>query len=551
MRLRARSSCTVHPRRAHPWRAGALGLAAALAACSSGGGTPYTPGLDLPEDEAAASRFLARATFGPDAQSMTRLQQLGYSTWLREQMEMPPSLHRPELEARAAAGQSIQQADRQEMWWRRAITAPDQLRQRVAFALSEIFVVSDRAGALVNDAIGLAEYYDILVRGAFGTYRELIEHITLSPQMGVYLSHLRNRKPDPARNLKPDENYAREIMQLFSIGLWKLAADGTLLRDGQGQPIPTYDQDDIVGLSHVFTGWTYAGSTSFQSGQPNYRPMEPWEQFHDREAKAILDDVVLPAGRDAAVELADVLDRLAAHPNVGPFLGKQLIQRLVTSNPSPGYVARVTAVWNDDGNGVRGNLGAVIRAILLDDEAMHGHRTAPETFGKLREPLLCQTALWRAFNARAGTGLFNYTNPELNLGQAALRAETVFNFFRPDFRPQGEVGAAGLVAPEFEILTHSTITMITNQLYTSVDRHVGAGGTTETQILLDLSRETALAPEPAALIDHLDVMLLGGTMSPELRTILLGHLPLETEMRMRAHDAVYLIVSSPEFAVQK
>src|SRR5690606_5930040 len=137
---------------------------------------------------------------------------------------------------------------------------------------------------------------------------------------------------------------------------------------------------------------------------------------------------------------------------------------------------------------------------------------------------------------RAGTGLFNYTNPELNLGQAALRAETVFNFFRPDFRPQGEVGAAGLVAPEFEILTHSTITMITNQLYTSVDRHVGAGGTTETQILLDLSRETALAPEPAALIDHLDVMLLGGTMSPELRTILLGHLPLETEMRMRAHD---------------
>src|SRR5688572_31945856 len=268
-----------------------------------GGGDRDSPGTDLPESRAAAARFLTQATFGPDAASLDRLQRLGYSTWLREQYEMAPSLHRPELEARAQGGESIQQAQRQELWWRHAITASDQLRQRMAFALSQIFVVSDRSGALVNDAIGLAEYYDILVRHAFGSYRELLAQVSLSPQMGRYLSHLRNRKPDPARNIKPDENYAREVMQLFSVGLVQLQIDGSVQRDTLGNPIPTYTQDEIVGLAHLFTGWTYAGSSSFYSGQQNYLPMQAFEDYHDRQSKTVLGGVILPADRDARVDL--------------------------------------------------------------------------------------------------------------------------------------------------------------------------------------------------------------------------------------------------------
>jgi len=530
--------------------AAVVGLASLLA-CSGGGGSSYEAGPDLPESEAEAVRFLTQATFGPDDAAIARLLQLGYSTWLREQMQLPASLHRPELEARAAGGEAIDQIHRQEMWWRRAVTADDQLRQRMAFALSQVFVVSDRAAALASDAIGMAEYYDLLLRGAFGSYRELLEQVTLSPQMGNYLSMLRNRKPDPARNIEPDENYAREIMQLFSIGLVQLEVDGTVRTDGQGNPLPTYGEDEIVGLAHVFTGWTYAGSTSFNSGTRNYRPMDPFEDFHDRQAKTVVGGVVLPQGRDARAELEDVLDRLAAHQNVGPFLGKQLIQRLVTSNPSPAYVARVAAVWNDDGNGARGALGAVLRAILLDEEARDGHRTMPTTFGKLREPLLKLTALWRAFHARNDEGRYPYTNPEINLAQAALRAETVFNFWRPDHQPAGRLAEAGLVAPEFELLTHSTITAQTNQLYTSVDRHRGAGGTTPTQVLIDLTREAGLAADSATLVDHLDRRLLGGGMSSEMRATLIAHLGLESDPLARAAEAVYLVVSSPEFAVQK
>ncbi|MEZ5964704.1 MAG: DUF1800 domain-containing protein [Planctomycetota bacterium] len=530
----------------------ALAAAVLASACGGGGGgDSYAPGTDLPASDATAVHFLTQATFGADDASIARLHRLGYSTWLREQMEMGASLHRPELEARAGAGENIQQIHRQEMWWRRAVVAPDQLRQRVAFALSQIFVISDRASALNTDSIGMAEYYDILVRNAFGNYRELIEQITLSPQMGKYLSMLRNRKPDLARNIKPDENYAREIMQLFSIGLVQLDQQGNVVRDGSNQPIPTYTQEEIVGLAHVFTGWTYAGSTSFFSATPNYRPMEPFEDYHDQQAKNVLGGVIFPAGRTAREELTDFLDRLAAHPNVAPFLAKQLIQRLVTSNPTPAYVGRIAAVWNDNGASVRGDLGAVVRAILLDAEAMTGQIAAPTTFGKLREPLLRLSALWRAFHARADDGLYDYTNPEINMAQAALRSETVFNFYRPDHQPQGELATASLVAPEFEILTHSTITTQTNQLYTSVNRHRSAAGTAPDQILIDLQREIAMAADPVALVDHLNVLLLAGTMSVEMHAILVAHLQAETDLKTRAEDAVHLVVTSPEFAIQK
>ena len=541
----------------HANRHAGVAALALLAACSPGKGDPYDPGTDLPANEADAARMVQQATFGVDDASLRRLMYLGYTTWLREQFEKPASLHRPWLQEQLDLGATLSQRHRVTRWWQLAIQGEDQLRQRVAFALSEILVISDRGGGLESDVLGGASYYDLLVTGAFGSYRELLEAVTLSPQMGVYLSMLRNRKPDLARNIQPDENYAREIMQLFSIGLVKLREDGTPELDSNNQEIPTYDQDVIVGIAHAFTGWNYARATSWGGATPNHLPMEPWEDYHDRNAKLVLDGRVLPQARSAREELLDILDQLAAHPNVGPFLGKQLIQRLVTSNPSPAYVGRIARVWADNGSGQRGDLRAVVQAILLDDEARNGHRTAPVTFGKLREPLLRQTALWRAFKARAADGLYDdLADPSNTFGQGPLQAQTVFNFFRPDHRPPGPVADAGLLGPEFQILTHSLITSTTNAYESQVFRgHVGYASARPDQVLLDLSAERALAADPAALVARLDRLLLAGQMTPEMRNVVTNHVSAEPLANgnglQRALEAVYLVISSPEFAIQK
>ncbi len=533
-------------------RSGAATLLALLVASCGSGADRYQPGADLPASSTDALRFLQRATFGPDAASLDRLQHLGYATWLLEQRELPPSLEEPTLAQMVAQSVSIGQRDRQEIWWRTAVRGRDQLRQRVAFALSEIFVVSDRSDALSNDVIGLANYYDLLAVNAFATYRQLLEAVTLHPIMGVYLGLLRNRKPDPTRNIRPDENYAREVMQLFSIGLVELNPDGTPRLDGSGNEIPTYTQADIEGMAHVFTGWNYAGATSWGGAQPNNLPMEPNESFHDRNAKQLLDGILFPAGRDAREEMTAALDLLANHPNVGPFLGRQLIQRLVTSNPSPAYVARIAAVWADDGLGVRGNLAAVVAAILGDDEATNGHRLAPATFGKLREGVLLQTSVWRLFQARADNGFYVYSNPETAYGQAALRADTVFNFFRPDYRPQGEVATLGLAAPEFQVLDQNTAIAGNNQLYRSiVVNYRGRSTPAAGDVLVDVSAATTLAADPEALIAWLDHWLLADAMPAALAQILRLHMAQLTDPRRRATECIWLVATSPQFAVQK
>ncbi|MEO6595582.1 MAG: DUF1800 domain-containing protein [Planctomycetota bacterium] len=543
-----------HASTSHPSRTAAATLfVCLLTGCGSGGSadansTPPVP--DVPPNATEAARFLTQATFGPDDQSLARVQSVGYSTWIAEQMAFPASLHRPELEARQQAGLNNQPLHRQSLWWKRALTAQDQLRQRMAFALSEIFVVSDQNDALGADVVGCAEYYDLLVRHAFGNYRELIEAVSLSPQMGKYLSHLRNRKPDPIANTRPDENYAREIMQLFSIGLVLLNPDGTVQPDGSGQPIPTYGQGDIIGLAHVFTGWNYAGAPTWFDYTANYFPMESWDDFHDQQPKAVL-GATFAANHTARKDLAQALDLLSNHANVGPFLSRQLIQRLVTSNPSPAYVGRVAAVWSNDGSGVRGNLGAVLRAILVDREARTGHADVPN-FGKVREPLLMQTALWRGIGTRSPDGSYRFANPEFSFAQAALRARSVFNFFRPDYKPQGELAAAGLAAPEFQILDHTSVISTVNQMYRSIfERVLGEAGSPQNEILLDLSAVTTIAANVDALIDHLNARLLMGSMSQTLRTILRTHLEADTDAKLRAQDAIYLVVTSPEFLVQK
>ena len=534
---------------------GSAALVFFLQACSGGSSGPgLLPGMDPPASEAQAARFLTRATFGPNPTEIHKLAVIGYTAWFDEQERATPSLERPTLSSLAAGGHSVGQEQRLEQWWKNALTKPDQLRQRMAFALSEIFVVSDVAAALANDPIGLAEYYDILVRDGLGDYRTLLEDVTKSPAMGRYLSMLKNQKEDLANNIRPDENYAREILQLFSIGLVKLGADGTVQLDAFNQPIPTYDQSVVEGFARVFTGWNYANAGNWDWPDESYLPMEPWEGYHEQGTKTLLDGVVCPAGQTVQQDLTFALDLVAAHPNVGPFLGKQLIQRLVTSNPSPQYVARVAAVFADDGSGARGNLLAVAKAILTDPEAVSGPVDHPDTFGKLREPLLRVTALWRAFGATFPGNKYHYWYPDDQLGQAPLRAGSVFNFFTPAYAPPGEIHDAGLVAPEFQITTEQRITTSTNRFWECVfEGYAGYAHPKEDTALLHINPQIALAGDPAALVENLNLLLMSGQMSQEMKDIVVS-MVTDTdaaEPRQRVLEALYLIVTSPEFCVQK
>ena len=536
-----------------------------------------------PYSDAEAARFLTRATFGPSRAEITRLLSIGYNAWLADQASLPASHHRPYLEAQAAAGLEIYQNSRQEAWWLHAVTAPDQLRQRVAFALSELLVVSDQSGAIEGYPIAMANYYDLLVDGAFGNYRNLLENVTLSPVMGHYLSMFKNRKPDLEANIRPDENYAREIMQLFSVGLVRLNADGTVQTSG-GEPIPTYDQDTIRGFAHVFTGWNWANCPRDQGGQwweweycpsgpvdwpdPGWDawwlvPMEAWESYHaSEEDKQLLvyPGVALPngmltGGGTAASDLQAALDNIFNHPNVAPFIARHLIKRLVTSNPSPAYIGRVAAVFANNGLGVRGDLGATVRAVLMDSEA----RTLPSlasNAGKMREPLLKLTHLWRALDGRADDGRYREWYTDYYLSQAALRSPTVFNFFLPDYRPPGEMAALGLDGPEFQITTDTSIASVANGLGAKVFYDWrGNGGQQPEDIVVDLGPEVAVASDPVRLVDRYDLLFMNRTMSDFMFNTLVTYLQslpnTNTGRRQRVQNAVWLIQSSPEYSIER
>jgi uncharacterized protein (DUF1800 family) len=522
-------------------------------ACGGGGGGGLVPGPDPPASEAQAARFLTRSTFGPSHEDIHKLSVIGYTAWFDEQTRAATTVLRPTLEAWKNAGADVGQDDRLMLWWRNVVQRPDQLRQRMAFSLGEIFVISDVAGTLRDDPVGMGEYYDILARGAFGNYRTLLEQITKSPAMGKYLSMLKNQKADPANNIRPDENYAREIMQLFSIGLNELNPDGTEVLDGSGNPIPTYDQSVVEGFAATFTGWNYANATSWDWPDENYLPMEPWESYHETAAKTVLDGNVISAGQTAQQDLTMALDIIFNHPNVGPFMAHALIQRLVTSNPSPAYVGRVAAVFADDGTGVRGNLLAVLKAILLDPDAVNGPTNDPATFGKLREPLLRLTALWRAFHAVAPGGYIRYSDPEEDFAEAPGRAPSVFNFFAPDYLPPGALHDAGIFAPEFQITTEAKITTTTNRFYgCTFDGWYGGTHDLDKGWIV-LNTELPLAADPVALVEDLNLLLMSGQMSPEMKTIV-ESMVTDTDPadpRQRVLEALYLITTSPEFSVQK
>ncbi|HVU34383.1 MAG TPA: DUF1800 family protein [Opitutaceae bacterium] len=508
-----------------------------------------------------AARFLTQATFGPKQSEIDALTGGSISAWLNAQLAMPFTSHHAALLADfqtyggSPTNGNIYAANRMAAWWQTVLTAPDQLRQRVAFALSELFVVSDVSlGQPYTE--GLANYYDILGKDAFGNFRTLLNDVTLSPIMGNYLSSLRNAKGDPVAGTSPDENYAREVMQLFTIGLNRLQPDGTLQLDANGLPIPTYNQTTVTEMAKVFTGWSYyttnPTTATFRTGRADLLdPMVLFSAYHDDSVKNIVNNVVIPASQGGATDLKIALDTLFNHPNTGPFVCRQLIQRLVTSNPSPAYVYRVAQVFDNDGTGTRGNLAAVIRAILTDYEARSPTFVSDAGYGKLKEPLLRATALLRAFSATpangryAGTGNM-FTNPNNQLDQAPLRSPTVFNFFHPGYVLPGALAAGGLVAPEFEITDATSSIDVPNYLRSLI--FTSANSPEQ----LDFTAEEAMATP--ALLDHLNAVLCAGNMPPATRdrvTTALAKLPASTTALEKAQTAVLVVATSPAAAVQQ
>lgn len=534
-----------------------------LAGCGGGGGgggdtgQPPGPPPPPPVSKAEAYQFLNQATFGALDQETGDVITRGLEGWIDFQMTRPASEQLPHVQSIVTPpGMDFQlQNDRVDIWFRNVLWGDDQLRQRVAFALSEILVVS-QLGALNDAPYALASYHDMLARNAFGNYRDLLEEVTLHPAMGVYLSMLGNEKPNETLNIRPDENYAREVMQLFSIGLVELNIDGSERLDGNNQPIPTYNQEIIEGFAHVFTGWTWALSPGWYEARPTrvnqVFPMELWEEFHDAGPKQLLNGVMLPPGQGGQQDLDDALDNIFNHDNVGPFLAIRLIQRLTTSNPSPGYVQRVAQVFNNNGQGVRGDMGAVIKAILLDDEARPD--LAMDLDGKIKEPLLRVTHLWRAYNATSNNGGYPYGFAYILFGQGPLQSPSVFNFFSPFYAPTGEIRNSGLVAPELQLATEYNNTVMTNWVLQQAFFWNQANEDLEDdQVYIDISEEMAISDDPDALIDMVADKLLGGQISDTLRaeiTRMLEFFPPE-EQANRAAEVIYFVATSPEFVLQR
>ncbi len=518
-----------------------------------------SPGPSAPASRTDAVRFLNQATFGASKPTIDELMGLDYSTWIDQQLALEPSLTEPFL---VADGRGSLQTLRHYVWWTNAVEGEDQLRQRLAFAWSEIFVVSDNDYTLSNAQFAMCHFYDMLAVGSTGNFRDLLEQVTLHPVMGIYLSMVRNERADPERSIRPDENFARELMQLFTTGLHELTPDGRVVIEN-GEPVPAYDQSTVEEFAKLWTGWNFADADEWVSNDmtpyDKRLTMVAWEEFHETEEKRLLNGTVVPSGQTSAVDMSAALDNVFVHPNVGPFISRLLIQRLVTSNPTPSYVGRIAAVFDDDGTGERGNLAAVTKALLLDSEARLGHETMPERFGKFKEPIMRLAQLWRAFNVTAGPeseiGYRPYARPvdQLGqvLGQAVMRAPSVFNFFRPD-NPLGP--DSDLVAPELSILSEVNVASTNNMLFQQIyfNNHLDEEQPNISRI--DLSEEVDMAADPATLVAHLNELLVAGTLPVELTQSIIEQLaahPSDPDGRLaRATDAVYAIVGSPFHLVQ-
>jgi hypothetical protein len=548
-------------------RATACLLAASLALLLSGCGQGDSGAQNQPVTDADAVRFLEQATWGPSEAGIREVQQKGLETFIDEQFAAPASNvgAYPYASLSVEVGCPLTMPNRlvctrdnyssfplQIKFFQNALNRPDQLRQRLAFALSQILVLSSAPQAY--QAYALAPYQNFLMENAFGNFRDILSGITLNPAMGRYLNMVNNAKADPVRGVVPNENFARELLQLFSIGVFKLNNDGTFRRDSAGKPIPAYDQDTVEGFARAFTGWTYPtqpGNTTQWPNPPYYiGPMISIPSFHDTEAKKLLDGVVLPAHQTPEKDLNDALTNVFNHPNVGPFVGKQLIQHFVTSNPSLAYVSRISGVFHNNGQGVRGDMKAVIRAILLDPEARGDAKTDPE-FGKLREPAKFIVGILRALGGQSD-GVFLRAQSRL-LGQNIYQAPSVFNFYPPDYPLQG----TNLVNPVSAIYTTTTVldrsNFVYGLLYGSSDMLpdplvTGAIGTK-----VDLSPLAALAAVPEKLVDKLDMLMMHNSMSDVMHSIIIDAINAvpASDPLARARTAVYLVATSPQYQVER
>ena len=533
----------------------ALAAAALLTACGGGGGTsngsdggstsPVPPTTVEQIGSVQAARFLAQASMGATREQMTRVQAVGYSKWLDEQMALPSSQSRWDwLMAKGfnALENKNNEAGIDAALWFKLLKSPDTLRQRVTLALSEIVVASLDGFTGAWRAFTGAAYMDILEANAFGNYRTLLQQVTLSTSMGEYLTYRGNAKANPKTGSMPDENYAREILQLFTIGLLKLNPDGTATEQ------ETYTQADISGLARVFTGWDsdLAGGTN---DTPDYRkrPMIQVGTKYETGEKTFL-GTTIASGVDAATALNKALDTIFAHPNVAPFVSKQLIQRLVTSNPAKEYVGRVAAVFNNNGSGVKGDLKAVIKAILLDPEARSASNLSNAGFGKVREPILRFTAWARAYNVTSPSDAWaigNTSEPSSRLGQSPLRSPSVFNFFRPGYVPP----ALGVVAPEFQIVNETSVVGYANYMQTAISKGIG-------DVKADYSTLLPLADNVPGLVDEINLVLAAGQLSADTVTLIRNAVTsmatgTDAARANRVYAALTLVMASPEFIVQK
>lgn len=578
-------------------RAALTGVAGLLTACATPAGRLLQrPGqqysrAQTPEE---AARFLLQAQFSASDAEIAAVQNSSYADWLAQQFDAPRGQTGWDWLNQRGYGQidnSTRYFDHfypgDYMVWNQLMTAPDAVRKRLALALSEFFVVSLTGLDFAWRSHALAHYWDTLAQHALGNFRTLLEEVTLNPAMGHYLNTKGNQKENAATGRVPDENYAREVMQLFTIGLVQLNPDGSEKTGANGQRLETYTQSDVTQLARVFTGYDFdqrnnvvtpfdpegkrkVGNTNFARQRMLFTPNR-----HSEQAVRFL-GITIPAKTSGGEALKLALDTLFQHPNVGPFFGKQMIQRLVTSNPSPAYVARVAAAFADNGAGVRGDLRAVFAAILLDDEARSPAGLTDPRFGRLREPMLRLVQWGRTFGISSAQGSWkigDLSNPATQLGQSPLRSPSVFNFFRPGYVPPAtQMAATGASAPEFQIVTESSVAgyinylqgVVRNGIYVndpdlpnnvSNSKNPKAGF----DIKASYTAELAMASDAKALVARLNLLLCAGQLPAALQVRMVTALsatPLTIasppDKRLdRVAAAVLLTMAAPQYLVQR
>jgi len=574
----------------------ALLAAAALVPASASAITLSAPTVTLgninnakPASDAEAARFLQQAQFSSTQEEIADLRKNSYASWLARQFDtVQGQTGWSWLEARGYGKMDVNgyhgstyPADF--MLWSQLMSGPDMMRKRMALALSEQFVVAMTGDYFTWRSHAFAHYWDTLVRNAFGNFRQLLQDVTLHPAMGFYLNTKGSQKEDARTGRLPDENYAREVMQLFTIGLYQLNPDGTEKHDANGKPIETYTQSDVSNLARVFTGYDFdrsdgvrvlvTGQTwTVESRDFTRKPMAFDATKHSTLAATFL-GVTIPANTSGPAALKTALDTLFNHPNVGPFFARQMIQRLVTSNPSAAYVGRVAAKFNNNGSGVRGDLRTVWSAILLDDEARGAQSLTNLRFGKLREPMLRLIQWARSFGVTSAAGswkVFDTTSVDSKLGQSPLRAPSVFNYFRPGFIPPGTVMAAEKApAPEFQLVNEITVGVYLNYMQGVIRYGISCPKPSVPEasyasayvpdVIANYAQEQLLVTNAAALVAHLSLVLCAGQLSAATKSLIVNALnttpvtPASTATLKleRIASAVLLVMASADYLIQK